>query len=142
MHVHGLVSSSHVKKRVGIYESGVCPTLIKLTGLSMYIKLVSYFTYCQLAWRWNLIWAYIYDSLFNTQLIENLKVKPSNAKSGMEMRRSIGKIFYLLNLILKELHGLFDLHKIMHWQNIYIFNFMYCSIHSIWSDLGFIFVIF
>ena len=37
------------------YESEVCPTLIKFKGLNVYIKLVSYSSYCQLILGWKLI---------------------------------------------------------------------------------------
>jgi len=37
------------------YKSRVYPTLIKFKGLSMYMKFVSYSSYCQLVLGWNLI---------------------------------------------------------------------------------------
>jgi len=44
-----------VRGRVEVVKVGVCPTLIKFKGLSMYIKHVSYSTYYQLILGWNLI---------------------------------------------------------------------------------------
>jgi len=47
------------------YDSGVCPTLIKLKSLNIYIKFVGYSTYYQL----NLIWAYMHASFVKAQLL-------------------------------------------------------------------------
>jgi len=70
VHVLSLVSSPHVRGRVGVWKwvlshidkiqriwKWVLSHIDKIEGLEHVYKLVSYSNYCQLVLGWNLIWA-------------------------------------------------------------------------------------